>query len=40
MCVTLVHTKPGAADYFINETRSAVAEIMKDPKAKCGGMVR
>ncbi|KAL4241054.1 Sphingosine-1-phosphate lyase 1 [Mactra antiquata] len=38
MCVTLVHTRPGGADYFINETKAAVAEIMKDPKAKCGGM--
>ncbi|KAH3871561.1 sphingosine-1-phosphate lyase 1-like [Dreissena polymorpha] len=38
LCVTLPHTKPGAADAFLKEARSCVKEIMKDPKAKCGGI--
>jgi hypothetical protein len=35
----LLHTHPGAADNFIKEVKTAVTEIMKDPKAKCGGIV-
>jgi sphinganine-1-phosphate aldolase len=37
LCVTLVHTKPGIADRFIADFIRCAAEIMKDPKAKCGG---
>ena len=39
-CVTLVHTKPGVADQFVSDMTESVAEIMKDPTAKCGGQVR
>ncbi|XP_060575238.1 sphingosine-1-phosphate lyase 1-like, partial [Ruditapes philippinarum] len=38
LCCTLLHTHPGAADNFIKEVKKAVTEIMKDPKAKCGGI--
>ncbi|KAK2181649.1 hypothetical protein NP493_386g02034 [Ridgeia piscesae] len=37
LCVTLIHTKDGVADGFISDLEECVAEIMKDPKAKCGG---
>lgn len=39
LCCTLIHTKPGAADQFINAVKEETALIMKDPKAKCGGIV-
>ncbi|XP_052766123.1 sphingosine-1-phosphate lyase 1-like isoform X1 [Mya arenaria] len=38
LCVTLLHTKPGAADTFLNNVRTCAAKIMKDPNAKCGGI--
>ncbi|CAH1795552.1 unnamed protein product, partial [Owenia fusiformis] len=38
ICCTLLHTKPGVADKFIADVTRVTAEIMKDPKAKCGGM--
>ena len=39
LCVTLIHTKPGITDGFVSDLEECVAEIMKDPKAKCGGQV-
>ena len=39
LCVTLVHTKPGIADRFINDIKEAVTEIMKTPDADCSGQV-
>ena len=39
LCVTLVHTKEGVADRFINNIRNCLAEIMKDPHAACTGQV-
>ncbi|XP_053162023.1 sphingosine-1-phosphate lyase 1 isoform X2 [Hemicordylus capensis] len=36
--VTLLHTKPGVAELFLNDIRGSVSEIMKDPKAKTTGM--
>ncbi|XP_013384760.2 sphingosine-1-phosphate lyase 1 isoform X2 [Lingula anatina] len=38
LCVTLLHTKPGVADHFLQEVRQCTAAILKDPNAKCGGM--
>ncbi|KAK0049039.1 sphingosine-1-phosphate lyase 1, partial [Biomphalaria pfeifferi] len=37
ICLTLLHTKPGVADEFVKDVEESVAEIMKDPKAECGG---
>lgn len=31
ICVTLMHTKPGVADNFINDVETFVKEIMKNP---------
>ncbi|XP_060525909.1 sphingosine-1-phosphate lyase [Cylas formicarius] len=31
ICVTLMHTKPGVADKFLNDVKSSLTEIMKDP---------
>ena len=39
LCCTLIHTRQGVADRFIKDVRDSVAEIMKEPKAKCGGAV-
>jgi sphinganine-1-phosphate aldolase len=37
LCVTLVHTKPGIADRFIEDFKRCTAEIMKSPNAEVGG---
>lgn len=37
ICITDMHTAPGVADRFITDVRSAVAEIMKDPKEPVSG---
>lgn len=37
ICVTHVHTQPGVADQFLNDVRSAVREILKDPQAPVEG---
>lgn len=37
ICVTYVHTLDHVADDFIEDVRSSVAEIMKNPKAKAHG---
>lgn len=37
ICVTLLHTKPKVADRFIKDVQDVTREIMKDPKAQCGG---
>lgn len=39
LCVTMPTTKEGVADTFIADVKECVAEIMKDPKADCGGAV-
>ncbi len=36
----MLHTYKGVADRFLRDVRECTAEIMKDPKAKCGGQVR
>ncbi|KAK7111267.1 sphingosine-1-phosphate lyase 1-like [Littorina saxatilis] len=38
LCVTIPTTKPGVADRFIADVTACVKEIMKDPKAVCGGV--
>ncbi|XP_024062374.1 sphingosine-1-phosphate lyase 1 [Terrapene carolina triunguis] len=38
LCITLLHTKPGIAEQFLEDVRDCVLEIMKDPKAKTTGM--
>ena len=37
MCVTLVHTKEGVADRFINDIKECAAKLMSDPKTKATG---
>ncbi|KAF5307262.1 hypothetical protein FQR65_LT06978 [Abscondita terminalis] len=37
ICVTHVHTKPGVADTFLNDVRSAAAEILKEPQVPVQG---
>lgn len=39
ICVTLLHTKDGVIDSFVNDVRTMTAEIMKDPNAQTGGAV-
>uniref|UniRef100_A0ACB8F8V3 Uncharacterized protein n=1 Tax=Sphaerodactylus townsendi TaxID=933632 RepID=A0ACB8F8V3_9SAUR len=36
--LTLLHTKPGVAQQFVNDIQESVSEIMKDPKAKTTGV--
>ncbi|XP_074856364.1 sphingosine-1-phosphate lyase 1 isoform X1 [Carettochelys insculpta] len=38
LCITLLHTKPGIAEQFLEDVRVCVLEIMKDPKAKTTGL--
>jgi len=38
ICITMMHTRPGFAELFINELKECVAEVMKDPKSKSGGV--
>ncbi|XP_043535103.1 sphingosine-1-phosphate lyase 1 isoform X2 [Chiloscyllium plagiosum] len=37
ICVTLLHTKNGVADQFVEDLRESVAEIMKNPGEKTTG---
>ncbi|XP_060710242.1 sphingosine-1-phosphate lyase 1 isoform X2 [Hemiscyllium ocellatum] len=37
ICVTLLHTKNGVADQFVEDLRESVAEIMKNPDEKTTG---
>lgn len=37
ICVTLMHTKPGVADNFINDVETIVKEIMKNPEKPVEG---
>nr|CAG4641652.1 EOG090X051L [Eurycercus lamellatus] len=37
LCVTYLHTREGVAKRFLDDIRETVAEIMKNPKADCGG---
>lgn len=37
ICVTLMHTKPGVADNFINDVDSVVKELMKNPEKPVEG---
>ncbi|KAH9502524.1 Sphingosine-1-phosphate lyase 1 [Bulinus truncatus] len=37
LCLTMLHTQHGVADDFVNDVEESVKEIMKDPKAECGG---
>ncbi|XP_048419427.1 sphingosine-1-phosphate lyase 1 [Stegostoma tigrinum] len=37
ICVTLLHTKDGVADQFVEDLRESVAEIMKNPDEKTTG---
>lgn len=37
LCVTVLHTKKGVANRFINDLKESVAAIMKDPNAKSTG---
>ena len=39
LCCTLVHTKEGVADRFVQDVRECTAKIMEDPKAAAGGQV-
>ncbi|XP_038267036.1 sphingosine-1-phosphate lyase 1 [Dermochelys coriacea] len=38
LCITLLHTKPGIAEQFLEDVQDCVLEIMKDPTAKTTGM--
>ncbi|XP_017551998.1 sphingosine-1-phosphate lyase 1 [Pygocentrus nattereri] len=38
ICVTMLHTKPGVAEHFINDVKEEVAIIMKNPQEKTTGM--
>uniref|UniRef100_H3AW53 sphinganine-1-phosphate aldolase n=1 Tax=Latimeria chalumnae TaxID=7897 RepID=H3AW53_LATCH len=38
ICVTLLHTKPKVKEQFVEDVRTSVSEIMKNPKAKTTGM--
>ena len=37
LCVTMLHTKEGVAERFVQDMRECAADIMKDPKAKATG---
>ncbi|CAL1538873.1 unnamed protein product [Lymnaea stagnalis] len=37
VCLTMLHTQEGVADQFIKDVEESVNEIMKTPKAECGG---
>lgn len=37
LCVTVVHTKEGVADRFVNDVKQCVAEVREDPKGKATG---
>lgn len=37
VCLTMLHTQEGVADQFIKDVEESVEEIMKTPKAECGG---
>ena len=37
LCVTMVHTKEGVADRFVNDVKECTAELLKDPKSKATG---
>ncbi|XP_036430201.1 sphingosine-1-phosphate lyase 1 [Colossoma macropomum] len=38
ICVTMLHTKPGVAEHFINDVKEEVAIIMRNPQEKTTGM--
>ncbi|ERL90710.1 hypothetical protein D910_08057, partial [Dendroctonus ponderosae] len=37
LCVTLMHTKPGLAQKFLDDTKDSLAEILKDPAVPVQG---
>ena len=39
ICCTLLHTKDGVADRFINDIKNNIKEIVQDSNAHTGGMV-
>ncbi|XP_019394190.1 PREDICTED: sphingosine-1-phosphate lyase 1 [Crocodylus porosus] len=38
LCITLLHTKDGVAELFLEDVKECIFEIMKDPGAKTTGM--
>lgn len=39
LCVTLVHTKPGIKEKFVNDVRDVLADIRRTPNEQCSKKV-